>query len=328
MRTLRVVVLMAVCASMFVLTSCTTVSDARKKLAKLSPVFSNRKRPLGPVTARSVLPDLELFPLMEVKDAPVIFQKTELSQYMDKGTDIYTKYGFAELATVALRFTNTSDTVFVEVFDMGTSSGAFGVYSTTRPGRAEYLNIGFESWYSAPRLLMHRGQFLVRLVGSNSSHEMKETLKQLAIQSDWQIPKQAGAPGRLGLLTSTSRVEHSERYTVGKALGYGLFKRAWLADYMIGGDIIEMALLAFASTKDSRKAYNMIYNRMKGRKPRRLSLANECHDGKIGRDLIMICRQGRYVIHMTGAERWQDYKSLASSELLLLVDDVDGRRGQ
>src|SRR4030042_4975524 len=64
---------------------------------------------------------------------PRHFTVQNLYEYIDGEAELYYAYGFRELATLTYFWKNPEDTFFtVNVYDMGDSLNAFGIYSNYR----------------------------------------------------------------------------------------------------------------------------------------------------------------------------------------------------
>ncbi|MBN2301791.1 MAG: hypothetical protein JXN60_04665 [Lentisphaerae bacterium] len=326
MKPLRLAVGLLVLGIVTGLSSCASVRNMTGKLhEKLTARLSSEPEIIGPVNAKNAMPHLDKLQHMILQKDPITYIGSDLSDYMKTGAALYHEYGFVELVVETLLVTNVNKNITVEIFDMGKDANAFGIYSKTRPASAVYSDIGFESRLTGSTLTVHKDRFLVNVIGSDESVISQRLITEIASQIDKQIPEPTVLPGNLGLLPMARRIPHSEKYEKGNVLGYNFMKQAWLADYSVGGNIITLAVFTFASSKDGQLAYRIFQKKSTSQRSRNLTLANECFEGQIDDELIMVCRRGRYLTHASGSHNKNDLQSLIASALVLQVEDETSR---
>jgi len=95
----------------------------------------------------------------EATGSGVVYDRDTLFDYIDGGAELYLAYDFRRM--LACRFERDGHPAIVaDVFDMGSSEDAFGVFSTER--QDPEAGIGQGSEYAVGLLRFWRGRFFVR----------------------------------------------------------------------------------------------------------------------------------------------------------------------
>jgi hypothetical protein len=80
-------------------------------------------------------------PMFEVVGEPKLYAGDDLFSLINGGAELYHEYGFVEVLAAEMSVSNT-DAVKVEVYDMGSSDAAWGIFSMTATSRARALDLG------------------------------------------------------------------------------------------------------------------------------------------------------------------------------------------
>ncbi len=137
------------------------------------------------------------------------FTPENLFDYINGGAELYLSYGFNEV----LNRTYTSPDrpeIIVDIFDMGSSENAFGVFSHSREEIDDTYGQG--SHYSHGLMLFWKDRYYVSILASPETAETKETVFELARHIDNAIPGEGPLPRTLDLLPRESLNPASIRY--------------------------------------------------------------------------------------------------------------------
>ena len=170
-------------------------------------------------------------------DAATFYVPETLYQYMDGGADIYVLYEFQTL--LHQEFRAKAVDVTVDVFDMGVSDNAFGMYASERSPSYEFIAMGAEGYRNQGILNFLQGRYYVKLAafGEGSDAVLDQFARVLAAKIDGK----AEFPALLRQLPQTSRKPHSEQYLLKDPLGLSFLGPAYVATY--GGGNKESTLL-------------------------------------------------------------------------------------
>ncbi|UCD38717.1 MAG: hypothetical protein JSW54_04350, partial [Fidelibacterota bacterium] len=141
--------------------------------------------------------------------ADEVYDRETLYDYIDGGAELYLSYGFRSMISRVYSREGQPDVV-VDIFDMGSSADAFGVFShsketaTVEYGQGSQRDPGF--------LMFWKGVYVVSLLASPETEASREALHGLATYIDAAIADEGPPPEMLNLLPVEDLVEESTRY--------------------------------------------------------------------------------------------------------------------
>jgi hypothetical protein len=156
----------------------------------------------------AALPD-ELLGWRTVPDERVVYNRETLYDYIDGSAELYLSYGFHHL--VCCRYVQMGEPdIVVDLFDMGTSQNAFGVFSQSREVIEDAFGQG--SQYTEGLLLFWKGRYYVSILSSPETGRSKDAVFELARMIASAIPDEGPLPDVLARLPREGLVEESVRY--------------------------------------------------------------------------------------------------------------------
>jgi hypothetical protein len=105
------------------------------------------KKEAGPAKMEKLLPIVSDWQLAE---EPKMYTPDNLYDYIDGNCELYFSYGFKSLVSASYKNDKAPEqTVTVDIYDMGTSLGAFGVYSSQSHPDYSFQAMGCEAIVSS-----------------------------------------------------------------------------------------------------------------------------------------------------------------------------------
>jgi len=204
-----------------------------------------------------------------VADGPSEYSPDNLWEYLDGGAPLYLSYGFQRLAHV--RYQPSADDlagVTLDVFDMGSELGAFGIYSSGRPPGAELRQWGAEGYRSGTATGAWKGSYFVHAEADDDRPALIETLEGLVGGVCERIAGESSRPSILDPLPTRGLVARSERFIAEDLLGHSFLPGGVLATYEIDDrearlflselDSAESAAEAMTKLRDHRSQWGEI----------------------------------------------------------------------
>jgi len=220
---------------------------------------ASRKTPSASPTAGStaagvtaLLPPAAFFEGWSIAEGPLTFRRDSLYEYLDGAAPRYLDYGFREV--VHVRYGLGSDpqaAVTLDVFDMGSTLGAFGIYSSARPPGVEPRPWGAEGYRSETVAAAWKGPVYVHVEADDERPALVGMTERLVAGVVEQAPGEAAAPAILRPLPPEGRVPRSERYVARDLRGHAFLPGGVLATYALDGREAE---LYFSELEDATKA--------------------------------------------------------------------------
>ena len=141
--------------------------------------------------------------------SPRVFDNKTLFTYIDGGAELYISYGFKKLTAFGY-VRGKDEEIKVDIFDMGNSYNAFGIFSHDRESLGTEFGQGSE--YSAGFLNFWKDRYYVCLTGYPQSDEKRRVLFKLGAAIDRCITRQGPLPPILSVLPPDGLIAESVRY--------------------------------------------------------------------------------------------------------------------
>lgn len=227
--------------------------------------------------------------------APSFYAADNLYKYLDGGADVYLLYDFQVL--LHQDFKSGQADLTVDIFDMGSTEDAFGMYAAERAPGYNFLDIGTEAYRNEGILNFLQDRYYIKLAGFGPGSD--DLLEKFARVLSERIAGTRSFPPLLEKIPREHRVKHSEQFTRKDPLGHAFLSPAYVVSYKQGEP---ESKLVISVAKDSAGAETRLealarYFRESGK----CEAAPELGDGAIqasntfeGR--VIAVAQGRYLI--------------------------------
>ncbi len=207
---------------------------------------------------KNILPTPGFTPDWVMQDRVTLYNSDTLFDHINGEAELYFPYGFDMLA--AATYLNKKDPevwVVVDVYRMDSLLNAFGIYSNYRKADAAVVVIGAEGFVSSSQLMFYQDRYFVRIQVTGAVSLEQELFVACGRTVSRNLPTNAGSPKELEVLSGMPGVvAKSERYLAQSLLGYAFFRRGMIADFMPGGERVQVFVVFENSTEAARKAFD------------------------------------------------------------------------
>jgi hypothetical protein len=139
-----------------------------------------------------------------------VYDPDSLFDYIDGGAELYRSFNVRKV--LARRYVKAgAPEIIVDVFDMGSSADAFGVYHHELREGGE-AGVGLESEYQGGSLQFWKGRFLVSITAMEESDESKRAALELGRAIAAALSEPGEPPALLSLLPEKGRLASTVRY--------------------------------------------------------------------------------------------------------------------
>jgi hypothetical protein len=138
-----------------------------------------------------------------------IYTPQNLSDYIDGGAELYISYNFKSLLAVKYTKENNKE-MTLDIFDMGNSFNAFGVFAHSRETIDNRVGQGSE--YAAGLLTFWKDCYYVSILAYPETPEKRETVSKLGQLIADEIKKEGPLPPVISLLPGDNLVPESVHY--------------------------------------------------------------------------------------------------------------------
>jgi hypothetical protein len=164
-----------------------------------------------------------------VREAPETFTRETLFEHINGQADLFIQYGFEKSVFAIYRKAGASDDkIDVDIYDMGNSLQAFGVFSRFRRNDSP-AGIGLDSYLSDDYVIFYKGKYFVVLQATDSNRSI---LKQLALEIESRILDDSLPPQEIAFFPETGLRPGSIEYFPDGLLGHEFLKKGFKASYL------------------------------------------------------------------------------------------------
>ena len=181
---------------------------------------------------KALLPEFEG---MVSAEAPQTYYPENLFEYINGAAEIYLSYGFKELIVAEYKKSDTSDTVAVEIYDMGNHKNSFGIYSAERYPDNEFVSVGTQGYVEEGTLNFLVGRYYIKLLCFDCEDRSDKTLEAFSEGIVRRVEDKGGFPVLLIAFPKEGRLPNSEKYILNNFLGYRFLHDGYLTNYEVDG---------------------------------------------------------------------------------------------
>jgi hypothetical protein len=179
------------------------------------------------------------------------FIPENLYEKIDGRAEFYLAYDMIEMTFAGFE-ASEDDGQFIDiaVYDMGTPTHAFGVFSAERSHEGSPLDFARDGYRSGANYYLWKGQYYVQIIASDSTDELQRIGEGLARKSADLLSDSGESVWGLTALPAENRVRGSERYFLVDAMGLDFMRNTYIAQYNEDG----AAVSAFLSQQETPEA--------------------------------------------------------------------------
>lgn len=140
-----------------------------------------------------------------------LYTPKNLFEYINGGAELYISYSFKHV--LAQKYTKADlPEITVDVFDMGSSFNAFGVFSHSREDLDHSVSDDVESEYASGLLTFWKGRYYVSILAYPETEEKKKTVLTLGRHIAGLIKEKSEKPSLIDRLPTEHIIKESIRY--------------------------------------------------------------------------------------------------------------------
>jgi len=200
-----------------------------------------------------------------------LYDRATLFHYINGAAEVYLRYSFQQV--LVREFTHPAEPrISLQLFDMGSSEDAYGIFSFEAEG--DGVGIGQDSEYAMGLLRFWKGRYMVCVQTHRETPQAKETVFALAravagaIEEPGERPAMLDLLPRDGLVRSTVRYFHepfglSYHYPVAEGNPFDLGKDTdvLLASYRLQESVARLVLVQYPGEAQALAAFRKLAER-------------------------------------------------------------------
>ena len=192
------------------------------------------------------------------------YDSKTIYDYMDGGADPYMRFTFQRLYAASYKLGNML--TVAEVYDMGSSQEAYGIFSTDLKGKS--LPVAQGAVYQGTMLRCWRDKYFIKIAGQKDTPEFKDFAVEIAqrfaqeIKTDGPLPALISAIPKDTLHPTLVRYFHTDDdlnnayyISTDNILGLGKNTEVVFADCRFDNQSLKAAVIRYKTTAEMEKAW-------------------------------------------------------------------------
>jgi hypothetical protein len=138
------------------------------------------------------------------------YDRKTIFDYINGAAELYFAYDFRGVAAAEYQDGKTS--IIIDVYDMTTPEGAFGIYSLNRYPEANYLDVGNEGILTATNLDFWKGRYFCKVYSFDMSEKYQTDVVNFGRNLALNIEEAGSEPSVLNILPQNGLVPKTARF--------------------------------------------------------------------------------------------------------------------
>ena len=275
---------------------------------------------------RTLIPSASELIDFRVSGEPEYYNQNNLWDYINGAAPGYLVYGFQEMVTFLVEHKKNQIEIVTDIYDMGDSLNAFGIYSVERSPGSSAEQFGAGSYKTDNTLYFWKDRYYVKLMAYELSLETFKSLSLLAQLITQKIQRKGKIPYIFTHFPKSGQIQSSERYIPRDVLGQDYFANGYSIEYDQDNNKYQILLIQGENAKEARQnfqnylsfihAVGEITNEYPG-------IGEQAFAGIDNFDrTILFSRKGAFIIAVTGLKNQKIAQEIINNMFLRLINPV------
>jgi hypothetical protein len=186
-------------------------------------------------------------------EGPLFYSPGSLYEYINGGAEAFVQYDFLALAQAVYRKGDAEITV--DVYDMGRSDNAFGIYASERSPDYSFISIGAEGYQSDNLIHFLHDRYYVKLSGFSDTQQIASLLEPFARWISSAVGTTPSLPKPLSLFPAAHQLPHTQTFVLKSPLGREFLSPAYIAKYSFAPGADTVVMLSFAENAEAARGH-------------------------------------------------------------------------
>lgn len=188
------------------------------------------------VDLEALLPEESVLDGRTIAEGPIEYGPEDLYDYLNGAAERYLSYGFVQALHVRYEIEGDDRSgITLDLYDMGSDQGAFGIFSMGRRRDSPAFDWGAEGSAAGNAAQAWQGRIFVHGVADYEEPSAISALHGMIRDVTGEIPGEGSRPVVLDPLPDHGLVPRTERYVAADLLGHSFLPGGVLATYRIDG---------------------------------------------------------------------------------------------
>lgn len=258
-----------------------------------------------------------------ITEGPTYYNRVNLWQYINGSAPGYLAYGFKEMVTFIVLHQGDNHEIVIDIYNMGTSQNAFGIFSVERPTAGRDIALGVDGFQSEATLFFWQDTYYVKLSADEVTPQTTASLPLLAQIIAQKIPQKGERPRLFAIFPKKGQVQKSQRYLRRDVLGQDYFTNGYSIDYHEADHKYQILLINAENSQKAKQNFQKYFTFLKTVAPitpeqptpgLQAFAGTHNYYGK-----VFFARQGAYIIGALGLDNQQAARDIISAMFVRLT---------
>ncbi len=186
----------------------------------------------------------------EIYDKVMQFTAENLYEQIDGRAEYYIAYDVIGLTFASFdKSTDNGISINLSIYDMGTPTNAFGVFSGERSIGAPRVKLGRDAYRSGANYYIWKGQYYIQIIALDTLDILKQVGLDMAEKLTTVLQDSGEPVWGLNALPQVDRLPESAQYFLVNAMGLDFMRNTYMAQYTKG----DVVVTTFLSQRDSHE---------------------------------------------------------------------------
>jgi len=219
-------------------------------------VFGNHPEQGDQVFLKDILPVIEG---MQTSGSPQTYFPETLFEYINGAAEIYLSYDFKELIVAEYKMGDSSDSVAVEIYDMGDHKNSFGIYSAERYPDNEFLILGTQGYKEEGTMNFLIGRYYVKLLCFDCEDRDDKWLRDFSEGIVNRVENKEGFPAYLQAFPHEGLIPNTEKFILRNVMGYKFLHDGYFVSYKMEKLFFDCFLIEGKSPEEATDMLNKYF---------------------------------------------------------------------
>jgi hypothetical protein len=180
-----------------------------------------------------------------------IFNRDNLYERINGAAPLFLENNFQEMTS--MEYTQGDDYITIQAYRHATPEDAFGMYASERSSDMEqYPAIGGEAQGDSYGLFFFSGNVYVKMMASNESDAISETMKSIAQVLAEKIDANPSYPALFEDFPKEGLIPYTTAYITQNYIGHEFLKPAYTADYNLQDRKFQLFVIDAKTSEDAK----------------------------------------------------------------------------
>lgn len=216
-------------------------------------IFGSYRGQESPSVLKDMLPVVEGMPS---SGPPQTYFPETLFEYINGAAEIYLSYDFKELIVAEYHKKDSSDSIAVEIYDMGNHKNSFGIYSAERYPDNEFLPLGTQGYMEEGAMNFLAGRYYVKLLCFDCGDKSGEFLRSFSKGIVDRVKNMEGFPAYLDAFPEEGALPNTEKFILRNVMGYKFLHDGYFISYEVKELSFDCFLIEGKNPEDATEMLN------------------------------------------------------------------------